>query len=45
MARVKFGNGEPVELIGFINVKTLIGMITVGGESGLEARTAADAAY
>jgi hypothetical protein len=27
MARVKFGNGEPVELIGFINVKTPIGTI------------------
>jgi hypothetical protein len=27
MARVKFGNGEPVELIRFINVKTPIGMI------------------
>jgi hypothetical protein len=28
MARVKFGNSEPVELIGFINVKTLIRTIT-----------------
>jgi hypothetical protein len=27
MARVKFGNGEPVELIGSVDVKTLIGMI------------------
>jgi hypothetical protein len=27
MARVKFGNGESVELIGFIDVKTLIGII------------------
>jgi hypothetical protein len=27
MARVKFGNGESVELIGFVNVKTSIGMI------------------
>jgi hypothetical protein len=27
MARVKFGNGEPIELIGSINVKTLIGTI------------------
>jgi hypothetical protein len=28
MARVKFGNGESVELIGFVNVKTFIGTIT-----------------
>jgi hypothetical protein len=28
MARVKFGNGEPVESIGFVNMKTLIGTIT-----------------
>jgi hypothetical protein len=28
MARVKFGNSEPIELIKFINVKTLIGIIT-----------------
>jgi hypothetical protein len=28
MARVKFGNGESVESIGFVNVKTLIGTIT-----------------
>jgi hypothetical protein len=28
MARVKFGNGEPVKLIKFVNVKTLIGTIT-----------------
>jgi hypothetical protein len=27
MARVKFGNGEPVELIGFVNMKTFIGTI------------------
>jgi hypothetical protein len=27
MARIKFGNGEPVELIGSINMKTLIGTI------------------
>jgi hypothetical protein len=27
MARVKFGNSESVELIGFVNVKTLIRMI------------------
>jgi hypothetical protein len=27
IARVKFSNGESVELIGFINVKTLIGII------------------
>jgi hypothetical protein len=27
MARVKFGNGEFVELIGSINVKTFIGII------------------
>jgi hypothetical protein len=27
MARVKFGNGEFVELIGFVNMKTLIGII------------------
>jgi hypothetical protein len=27
MARVKFGNGETVELIGFVNVKTPIGTI------------------
>jgi hypothetical protein len=27
MARVKFSNGEPVELIGFVNVKTPIGTI------------------
>jgi hypothetical protein len=28
MARVKFGNGEPVELIKSVNVKTFIGTIT-----------------
>jgi hypothetical protein len=28
MARVKFGNGESVELIGSVDVKTLIGIIT-----------------
>jgi hypothetical protein len=27
MARVKFGNGESVELIGSVDVKTLIGII------------------